>query len=841
MAQQFITDAGALIIPGAYPSIKVQTGTSGLSTTGVLALVGEADAGPDYSLEDDLQDNSFGPDALADVVAKYKTGTLVDAFRGACVPASDPDIVGAPSRIILVKTNASAKATANLLKIGGGTYSVLQDKSYGKMGNLIYWTVAQHTAEVKPTTSSFTFIPAVGSVDADIRVNGGAALAFSLLANDTPTAAVAAIDALADVSATGGASRGLVGVAGTLAVAATGNVVTITRSIAWTGAPVVGDTLIIPEDSVIEDATVGAGGTSDNVGAYVITAVGAASLTATKLSDAGKPGAVIGTITPPVNVTAQAIVSASADIMAYSPVTITQTSSTVVDGLGKTLEINSLTTGTDLLTRTAFVLGTITAVSWISTAATPTVLESAAEYRVTLNVLRQVDDVNEALTAGGQIAFKMGYDGTTCAVTITPTALTTTVAGGSGANLSITLADYPTLNDLVAFIGAQTGYTASVGSAAVGQVASTALDESTYTAGTTHGAKTLRVKLDAVRFWQAITNGSNTVELATDATTASLAGIPAVAATPTYLSGGTRGATTNASFQLAVDALEAVRCNFVVPLFSRNATDDVADALTDSGSTYTIAAINAYAKTHCLAMSTLKRRRNRQAFCSQSSTFDAVKESASGLASYRVSLAFQDCKDTGSAGIVQYQPWMTAVKAAGMQAAGFYRAIFNKGVNCSGFLQAAGDFRELLDSDVEDALLAGLLPARRSEEGGFKFVSDQTTYLKDDNFVFNSIQAVYVADTIALTTAQRMERAFVGQSVADVSAAVALSALEGIMADFLRLKLIAVSDDAPKGFKNARIRISGTSMQVSVEIKLAGAIYFIPISFLVSQVTQAAA
>jgi hypothetical protein len=85
-----------------------------------------------------------------------------------------------------------------------------------------------------------------------------------------------------------------------------------------------------------------------------------------------------------------------------------------------------------------------------------------------------------------------------------------------------------------------------------------------------------------------------------------------------------------------------------------------------------------------------------------------------------------------------------------------------------------------------------------------------------------------------------MEGAFVGQSVADISAAIALSFLEGIMADFLRLKLIAPSDDAPKGFKNAVIQVSGTAMIVSVEIKLAGAIYFIPISFLVSPVSQRA-
>jgi hypothetical protein len=60
------------------------------------------------------------------------------------------------------------------------------------------------------------------------------------------------------------------------------------------------------------------------------------------------------------------------------------------------------------------------------------------------------------------------------------------------------------------------------------------------------------------------------------------------------------------------------------------------------------------------------------------------------------------------------------------------------------------------------------------------------------------------------------------------------------MEDLKRLKLIAVSDDAPKGFKNASIKISGTSMAVSFEVKLAGAIYFIPIFFLVSQVQQSA-
>lgn len=838
MAQQFITDDGVvLIIPGAYPSIKVQAGASGLSTTGVLALVGEADAGPDVTLETDLTANIFATDSLADVVAKYKSGPLVDAFRGACAAANDPDIVGSPNGIILVKTNPSTKATSNLLNLASAVYAPLQDKSYGKLGNLIYWTVAQATPETKPTTGAFTWIPPVGTVALSIRVNGGSEVTHTTIADETPAVFQAALNALTGVSCTGGAALATAqSSVGTLAVAATGATATITYSGTFTNTPAVGDTVVIPSTSVI----VGAG--NANAGAYVVTGATSNTITAVKLSDAGKPGAVIGTVTNPVVVSAASVSGTVAnDIVDYGSIIITQSSNSIIDGVGKTLAICQLTSGTDLLSRTAFVLGTTTPVSWVSKSGAPQVLVSASEYSVTLNVNRQVDNVSEAWTAGGTIALKLGYTGTSCSVSVSATQLSTSPVGGSGASFTVNLKDFPTLNDLAAYINAQTGYSCSVGSNAVGQVLSTALDEGTFTAGSTFGSQTCRIKMDAVLFYQAVSQSALVQLNLAVGEESPLAGLPATQSTPTFLAGGARGATTDAVYDAAIDAIQAVKCNFVVPLFSRDATADIADGLTDSGSSYTIVNVNAYAKSHVLAMSTIKKRRNRQAFCSQRDTFLNVQSEASGLASYRVSLAFQDIKDVGANGIVQFQPWMGAVKAAAMQAAAFYKAIVNKGINCSGVLQAAGDFKDSKDSDLETALNAGLLPAKKSDDGGFKWVSDQTTYLKDNNFVFNSIQAVYAADTIALTTAQRMEKAFVGQSVADVSAAVALSALEGIMADFLRLKLIAVSDDAPKGFKNAKIKITGTTMQVSVEIKLAGAIYFIPISFLVSQVTQSAA
>jgi hypothetical protein len=239
-------------------------------------------------------------------------------------------------------------------------------------------------------------------------------------------------------------------------------------------------------------------------------------------------------------------------------------------------------------------------------------------------------------------------------------------------------------------------------------------------------------------------------------------------------------------------------------------------------------------------MSTFKRKRNRLAVLSIRSSFTTDKNTAGNIASARCAMTYQDVKDSGANGIVQFQPWMGAVKAASMQAAGFYRPIVRKVINISGALQAAGDFNDQNDSNMEAALEAGLLPIRQSETGGFFWVSDQTTYGKDNNFVYNSLGAMYNADIIALTASSRMEQAFVGQSIADVSASMALTTLENILEDFKRLKLISPSDDAPKGFKNAAIKIVGPAMYVNVEVKLAGALYFIVLNFLVSQVTQAA-
>lgn len=835
MALSYVdVDAGKLLIPGAYPTIKVQASNSGLSTTGVLMIVGEADAGPDYTLESDLASNAFSPDQAADVVAKYKSGNLVDAFNAATSASNDPDIPGAFSQAILVKTNKSLRATSILLDSASAQYCQLSDTSYGALGNLLSYAVVSAVTEAMPTTGSVAWIPPVGAVTAAARINGGASVSLgSITAGMTPTAAVTLLDAVVGIDCTGGADRAVLTGATNVAVTVDGidpKKATFVGS--YAAAPSVGDTLVIAAGAAV------AGSSSQNVGSWVVTSVvGATTFVAKKVADGttGTPG----TVTSPASVSSAS--TAAADFKCYAPIVISSTSASVSNGLGKSLELVEVA-GTDLLSR-CFADASGNAVSFVSTSAAPHAIPAAAETQITLNLTRSVDGVNDSITIGGEVGLQIGYTGTTASCQITGTQVILTSLGGTGAGTkTLNLKDFPTVNDLAAYISGLSGWKAKASTVASGNLSPAILDEGTFACATTNGAYVGRIKTDAYRFAQAVALGTKScfAHKVGDATTGPSSGLPGVVAA-TYLAGGARGGTTQAAATGAIDALEKVRGNFVIPLFSRDATADIADGLTDASSTYTIDSLNAYVKSHVLKMSQVKRRRNRQAFLSKRDSFANVKTAAANIASFRCAMTFQDFKQATNLGTTQFQSWMGATVAAAMQAAGFYKSLVRKQINTVGALQAAGDWSDVSDGDVEAALQAGLLPAIRAPEGGVIWVSDQTTYGTDSNFVYNSIQMVYVADVVALTTAQRMEKRFVGKSLADVNAAVALSYLEGIMADFMRLKLIAPSDDAPLGFKNAKIVIEGPAMRVSLEVKIAGSIYWIPLTFYVTQITQTAA
>jgi hypothetical protein len=136
---------GRLVIPGAPASWDVAPSTAGTSATGILVLVGEAEAGPDFTNDDVVAGGGYGVNSKNAVKAKYGSGRLVDAYTMACAPSKDAAVKGAPSRIYLLKTNEGAKASAIL----SSAYSTVRAKQEGVNGNLINVTVTTPAANTR--------------------------------------------------------------------------------------------------------------------------------------------------------------------------------------------------------------------------------------------------------------------------------------------------------------------------------------------------------------------------------------------------------------------------------------------------------------------------------------------------------------------------------------------------------------------------------------------------------------------------------------------------------------------------------------------------------------------
>lgn len=712
MAQRLSTSFVNTNIPGAYPDVTVKSTPVGITSTGDIVIIGEAEGGADYTQEK-LADNFFTPTQLDRVAAKYLRGPIVDAMRALTSPSNDTNITGSTGKVYVVKTNAGTRAQAIV-----ENYGTVKSKNYGIDGNKYYYQVTQVEDEVAPIV-----IGAKLDVDVD------------------------------------------------------------------------NDTLINPlqyENLSFEVRLYG--------GLVIAVSTGTGATTVTDLATN------IGSSLPASLMVANE--EGSLAIFVDEDVDANQ------KGWGKSFEIIESNTGD---------LGVLGLSQGLAV--------SSQEPEIEFSVKRQDTNTNESFAVESEIALTIGYEGTEGQLSIVNGVLTTTVVGGSGSNLSIDLSEYSTMSDLASYISSQAGYSATSISSS-NNLSPLRLDEIAGFIGiaSSIGAEPGRIKKAAYNFSKKISESS-----VVDFEFSVGAGLPAAMDSAIYLSGGAKGSTSAADIVGAIPALEGIKVNFVVPLFSRDASEDIADGLTDSSSTYTIDAINFAVKSHVLAMSTVKVKRNRIAILSKQGTYAEAKAHSQSLASFRSVVAMQTTTQVDALGNVkEFQPWHTAAIIAGMQSAGFYRSLTNKFANVISFKDPVG-FDSGNIGDVEDGIDAGLMFLQK-ETAGNKFVVDQTTYGFDTNFVYNSLQAVYMSDVLAIQLAESLEKFVVGKSLADVNAAGISGFIAKKMEEFRKLKIIGASDDAPLGYKNLTININGPIAEVKLEAKLTTAILFIPIQLELSQI-----
>lgn len=710
---------GATIFkPGAYSKTNIDLGGGfDVGPAGLIAVIGEADAGTPGANEVNIADNRFSAEQLTTIRDKYRTGPIVDSASFLFAPAADAAIPGGANTIWFYKTNASTRAT---LALATG-YGTVRATEYGIGGNRVTTTITA-IAETAPTQAGIAFDESAlaGGETFSVTLNGDSAT------TNTFTAIVVADNA-----------------AMAAAIADAGN---------WSlGAP--------------SGFTVTVGGADT-----------ASTLTITMDADA----------------------------------TANQ------NGYGRTFEISD---------------GTPANLTAMGLTAAQEV--AAVEPSVTIKLDNKRDNIQEEEALGGSIVMTVGRDSTggATSASIEVTDDDILLKTNAGTEHTLPKASFAILSQVIEEINLKSGWSATIGDTLFNQLTPDSLDVVDVDAFTNAATEPARLKKDA-------DDVEDFFELAAsaDITSQLTKGLPD-ALTETSLAGGAKGATTSASITAALTAFEKFHVNSIVPLFSRDATDDITDSLTDPASTYTIAAIHQAVKTHISTMKTTKRRSERQGYLSMKDTYANCKTQAGTLADARIQLMIQDIRQVDGQGTIKFfLPWAGSALLAGARAgAPIGEPLTFKFLNASGIRQTSQplstaeadiviDFDPDLQSD--DAIQAGITFLEAPQTGGFRVVVDNTTYGIDNNFVFNRGNVLYAADTVAFNFRNQMENIFVGKkntvSVTDISATAA-----SILATFLAQGITVSTSDAPQGFKNLTVELDGNTIRVGVIIKIVEGIDFV--------------
>lgn len=702
--------------PGSYSKTNIDLGGGfPLGPAGLIAVLGEADAGAPGAQEINIANNRYQADQISTIRNKYRSGPIADCAGMLFAPAADAAIPSGAQTVWFYKTNASVRAELPLAT----TYGTARASEWGVGGNKVSVKNVLVAETPASAVSSAPFVElTVPAGSFSVRVNGGTSTSVAVAGAYASHAAF-----VADVAT-------------------------------W----------------VVAGMTFTAGGST---GAATLTIAMAAAPTAHQ------------------------------------------------NGWGRSFELID-GTGTPLTA----VLG----MKHTAGLKTP-----VAEPSATLTLNQTRDGISESDSLGGNVVLSLGHDGsggvTSASVTVDASKITLTTNLGA---VDLPKSGFAILKEVVDEINLASygGWSASLSSTLYNQLSPSVLDEVvTVGALAATSAKPARLKKDA----------SDVADFFAQSSMSSLEdqaakGLPD-ALVETLMVGGARGATTPASIVAGLEKFEKFHVNSVVPLFSRNATADISDDLTDVGSTYTIDGIHQAVKTHISLMKTTKKRSERQGYLSLKDSYANSKTKAGDLADGRMQLMLQDVRQIDTSGVIKwFQPWALACLLAGSRGgAPIGEPMTFKFLNCSGIRHTAQamstpDEDIVIDFDpdlqADDAIQSGITFLENPQTGGFRAVVDNTTYGRDGNFVWNRANVVYAADIVAFNFRNGLENTFIGKkntvSVADVSGVAA-----SILGGFLTQGITVSTSDAPQGFKNLVVRLEGNTIYVEVTIKIVEGIDFI--------------
>lgn len=175
-------------VPGAY-SVIDPSGLASVtpSSTGIVALVGEAEGGKPLTVEPEHSDHTRASTALS----RYKSGPLRTMSQFAFDPApTDPNIPGGAQRLVNVKVNPATQSTGHLKDVGSANSIDLTSVDWGLYTAQINVSVAAGTNVGKKVTVVFEdtteVMDDIGGVNLlTVQYTGGGWTAVTLEKDDT--------------------------------------------------------------------------------------------------------------------------------------------------------------------------------------------------------------------------------------------------------------------------------------------------------------------------------------------------------------------------------------------------------------------------------------------------------------------------------------------------------------------------------------------------------------------------------------------------------------------------------------------------------------------------------
>ena len=416
----------------------------------------------------------------------------------------------------------------------------------------------------------------------------------------------------------------------------------------------------------------------------------------------------------------------------------------------------------------------------------------------------------------------------------------------SSVALNIPLKNY-TMKTLCDYLNNQPGYAANLLTVSLAQNVATELDP--QTAQDIKTAVTVEYRLQHELL--DLLNTSQRIQ-ATIAPV-SVVGLPDDGTTS--LAGGTQGASANSDFANGFSASLAEDYSVLLSGASRDASEDIADAVqgfTDPSSAYTIAAILTAQNTHLVLRASVKNRKEAMGMGGvRKSTKAAAYAVISNVGSEYMQVCMQDILTLDQNSNLTYMhPHVAAALAGGMRCGQDvgeplthkYPNVLDVGhfINPATGI-SAGDFNPGLDYDA--AIDAGAL-VMEFASGGWRWMVDNTTYGIDNSFVYNRGSVMAASNYVFQVLRQTAENAFVGKKVSNGAA----NSIKSVVRNALRqlnapdVNIITSSSDAPEGFREDTftVVVQGNTAIVSVEFKPVQGLDFIFFEFTLGDISQSA-